>query len=261
MSIVHGPAAVAAVRRMRAKYTLPALAAAGDFLCWLRMDMGFDNTLGARIRDQSGNYSNFSMGLPTQAPAYERDVANGHPAYTFDGSNDALLNGIFGGGENLADPLCGGSDKAFSLFFAIDVISVPTDPSNADLFVAINSGNQTNGLFRFGYTDANWYLFKRGSGVSTGDQFGGSGLTTGLHFVSLVHSGTSVTVRLDGADDYTVAQDVDAMTGLDSATLCRFSGGGNACNVKLLEFIAADGALSGGEVDEIEDYFDDRYVP
>ena len=251
----------AAGANLRRRYSLPSLSVESDIFCWLRADLGFDAQSGIRWNDQRGNGYNFSNGLTAEAPVYAARAINGHPTLNFDGSNDVLLNGVFGGGANLGGALVQGNDKAFTLFFALEAVSVPTDPANADLFSSINSSDQNAGHFRFGFTNSNWYLFKRGTSVSTGDIFGGSGLTTGFHIVTMIHNGTSTTVRLDGVDDYTVAMDVAALTGLDLCAIGRSSGAGNAANIRLAEFIAADTAFDSTEVNEIEDYLEARYIP
>lgn len=159
--------------------------------------------------DQSGNgYDLANAGTPT----YEQISWNGHPAVLFNGT-DATLKQTTG----LANVFIGGSDTACYIILAMQATKVDVGGS---CFFGVGDNADADPFYRLVRGTGNpWGARKRDAATGAGAGAGGESslLIDGRpHIVSLTHTGTAFTLKVDSVTIASGAMDVGTMGTLDT---------------------------------------------
>lgn len=202
------------------------------------------------VADQSGNGYNLAN---AGAPQYEAVSWNGYPAVVFDGTDDTLKQTT-----GLANALVGGTDKANYVILAVQPTLVQVDGS---CFMGVGDNASANPFYRLVRGTGNpWEARKRDAATGAG---AGAGGTSGVlidnrpHIVSLTHTGTAFTIKVDSVIVATGAMDVGDMGTLDVMALACLSRNGTDASFCAMRLWAASfhDTVTAGEEAALESLF------
>lgn len=200
--------------------------------------------------DQSGNGFNLAN---AGAPQYEQISWNGYPAVLFDGVDDTLKQTT-----GLANAFVGGIDKACYMILAIQATKV--DASGA-CFVGVGDNASANPFYRLVRGTGNpWGARKRDAATGAGAGAGGESavLIDGRpHIVSVTHTGTAFTLKVDSVTIASGAMDVGDMGTLDTLAIGCLSRNtdGSFASMRLWAASFHD-TVTAGEEAALESLFD-----
>lgn len=209
------------------------------------------------ILNNTGSSDSFANSNTSLQPAYE---ANGwigsytRPSMLCDGLNDYLACTT-----SLASSLVGGSDTPFTLFLVGQHLTVASgDRVMVGMF---NSASTADIWDLFAHTATSQYeSLKRDHATLPASLFGGTP-DTSKHIVDVIHSGTNLSVNVDGSNIISAAQNVGSMT-VDRMVIGASYGNSlpaNFGNYRLARLLGFTGALGSTDVDYVRSVLASAY--
>lgn len=203
--------------------------------------------------DHSGQLHSMSAPSAGKEPTFGGTI-NGVHALTFDGSDDVMFGNLAGGSHFT------NTDAPFTIFFVVQATSVAVN----DFIIAITDDVSTNQVYAFGYntTGPVWRVFKRDDANVLKTVNGGTP-DTSPHIITVICSGTTATLRVDGVD-VAVAGDLN----VGAMSVARFCLGAryvataalDAFGGKLGEVVVCTDDLGSTDVDDCEAYLGAKWV-
>ncbi len=208
------------------------------------------------VADQSVN--NYGL-VAAGAPQYEEFSWNGHPAITFDGTDDTLKQTT-----GLAQAMIGGTDTPCIYFIVFQLLH---GNASGDCLVGCGDNASANPFFRFVVSAQTggfrWEFRKRDAATGAGAGAGGIGSVVDFnpHVATLTTDGTNCTIKIDNITVFSGAMDVGDMGTMDTFALACLSRNTDASFAAFRCWaVSVHDTLTAGEELDIFTLYNDRYV-
>lgn len=211
----------------------------------------------ATILNRTGASDSFANGNTSLQPVFE---ANGwvgsytRPSMLSDGANDYLLCTT-----SMASTLVGGNDTAFSLFAVGQHLNVAT--TNRVIVNMCNSASTADIWDIFAAPGTSQYTSLKRDHAATAVSLSGGTPDTAKHCIDAIHSGTNLSVNVDGTNIISASQNVGSMT-VDRMVLFATFGNSvpaNFANYRLARLLAFTGALTSTDADYVRSVLTSMY--